>query len=132
MNAIGNSIDPSSYANIDEAKASHIAFDFTVDFNSKSFVGKVTHTLTIVQENVKSVFFDAQGVDVERTEFITVHGGCQIWQDVNFNLSRPNDNLGDALEVHLPYDLPKDIGIMIRITYATNNKSTAINWLKPS
>ena len=117
VSAIGNSIDPSTYANIQEAKTDHMNFNFEVDFDREAFVGKVTHTLSIIQDNVKSIFFDSQGIDVKRAEFITVHGGCQIWQDVEYNLTRPNDNLGDALEVHLPYDLPKDISVMVRITY---------------
>lgn len=73
--------------------------------------------MTVLEEKLKSVFFDSQGIKVERAEFITVHGGCQIWQDVNFDVTRPNDNLGDAVEVHLPYDLPKSTGIKIRLTY---------------
>lgn len=74
--AIGNSIDVSSYANIDEVQANHLELDFSVNFDLKQFDGKATHTMQIMKENVTSVFFDAEGMTVSRAEFITVHGGC--------------------------------------------------------
>lgn len=47
-------------------------------------------------------------------------------------MTRPNDNLGYAVEVHLPYGVEKGTGIKLRIHYLTNDKTTAISWLKPS
>ena len=132
VSTIGNSLDVSTYANIEEVKAEHIELDFAVDFTRQVFTGKVIHTMALLKDEVKSVYFDSQGIVVSKAEFITVHDGCQIWQDVVFNVTRPNDNLGDAIEVHLPYPLPKGIGIRIRLTYETNDKTTAISWLKPS
>ena len=135
VQAIGNSKDPSTYANIDDVYATHIDFDFAVDFDRQVFDGKVTHQMTIVNPNTSSAFFDAEGLTVSNAEFITVHGGCQIWQDVDFNQTRPNDNLGDAVEVKLPNHYsgwPIGQEIKIRLTYVTNNKTTAISWLSPS
>jgi len=130
--AIGNTIDPSTYANIEDAKTTHVDLDIEVDFDSQVFIGKVVHTMKTEVPNVKSIFFDAEGLTVSQAEFITVHGGCQIWQNVAYVVSRPNDNLGDAIEVMLPHDAPPGLEFRVRLTYVTNNKTTAISWLKPS
>lgn len=108
VQAIGNSIDVSTYANIEEVRSTHVELDIGVDFDRQVFEGKVVHWMTILQENVTDVFMDAEGMTVSQVEFIGVHGGCQIWQDVDFNVTRPNDNLGYAVDVHLPYKVPKD------------------------
>ena len=57
--AIGNKVDPSTYANIDEAATSHIDLNFAVDFDRQVFTGKVTHTMNLFKDKVKSVYFDS-------------------------------------------------------------------------
>jgi aminopeptidase N len=131
---IGNARDPSTYGNIDEAYSTHIDLDFAVDFDREVFEGQVVHTMKMVEPHVTSVFFDAEGLNVSKAEFILNHGGSGEYQTVEFTVTRPNDKLGDAIEVTLPYEhaLPPGVEFRIRMTYVTNNRTTAISWLKPS
>jgi len=58
--------------------------NFEVDFDNKILDGHVVHTMNIVEKEVSSVFFDAVGLDVSNAEYIGIHGGCQIWRNVDF------------------------------------------------
>ena len=67
--SIGNSIDSSSYANIDEVFTEHIALDFEVDFVSKTFNGNVVLSMLTVTDEVSSVFLDSAGLDVHKVDY---------------------------------------------------------------
>jgi leukotriene-A4 hydrolase len=43
-----------------------------------------------------------------------------------------NPNLGNALEIKLPSNCTPGVDERLRISYNTNGKSQAINWLSPS
>ena len=62
--SIGNSKDPSSYANIDEVITEHISMDFEVDFVSSTFNGSVMLNMKTIVAGVESVFLDSAGLDV--------------------------------------------------------------------
>jgi len=104
MGHIGTSRDASTYANIDEARTTHAHFELGVDFENQAFEGFVEHHMTALAENVTSVFFDAEGMDISRVEYIWAHGVCLSWLEVDFMVTRPNDKLGDAVEVFLPHN----------------------------
>ena len=70
MSAIGNSRDSSSYANIDEVEPIHLAMDFAVDFKREVFDGSVTHTLRAIVDGVTNVFFDSEGIDIAKVEYL--------------------------------------------------------------
>jgi len=64
-NAImGNSIDVSTYANIEEVYATNIDLDILVDFDRKVLDGNVEITFMQAEANVTSVFLDAEGLYV--------------------------------------------------------------------
>ena len=42
---IGNSIDSSTYGNIDEIRTQHLALDLEINFDNKTFKGTATHTM---------------------------------------------------------------------------------------
>lgn len=63
VSAIGNSIDPSTYANIDEVITTNLYLDFAVDFDKQQFIGDVTLNLHAIKDT-HSVFLDYQGIDV--------------------------------------------------------------------
>jgi leukotriene-A4 hydrolase len=103
-----NSKDPSTYSNIDEVITEHVNLDWTVDFENRLFDGSTILTMKALTEDVTSVFLDSRGQDIEQVDFQYVHEGCDIWSSRNFTISTPNPNIGDALEVILPYALYKD------------------------
>ena len=101
VSAIGNTIDPSSYANIEEVVTTNLYLDIDVDFEKQQFVGDVYLNMRSIKD-INSVFLDYQGIDVHEVS---------LWQDkstssfkkVNFTRHTDlNQNLGNALEITLP------------------------------
>ena len=64
VEAIGNSIDPSTYANIQDIKTNHLALDLEVNFDNNTLKGTATHYMEVVSDNVQFVWFDAVGIDI--------------------------------------------------------------------
>lgn len=60
-NQFNNSMDPSTYANIDDIRTTHLNLDIFVDFDNKSFIGNVTHDMTCIK-NTSNAVFDYQGI----------------------------------------------------------------------
>ena len=127
VNAIGNSIDPSTYANIEEVRSTHLSLDLNVDFNTTTLSGSIVHNMTIMADNVQSVFFDSVSLNISRVQFVTE----DISTDMNYTISFPNSNLGGAVEVYFAETLPKGHQIQIKIDFANNTDAgnTAISWL---
>ena len=48
----------------------HLAMDFAVDFKREVFDGSVTHTLRAIVDNVTNVFFDSEGIDIAKVEYL--------------------------------------------------------------
>ena len=126
--AMGNSRDTSTYANIDEVYAKHLDMDFNVDFDSQTLKGSVIITFNTTVDNVKTVYLDAEGMYGTNVEY----GLGNNFHPVAFFMTRPNNNLGDAIEVDIPYNNPAGTTFELRVSYFTNDKTTAISWLKPS
>jgi leukotriene-A4 hydrolase len=59
-----NSRDPSSYANIDEIRSTHLFFEIDVDFERKRFLGSVYHTMEMVTPNSAEAWFDFVGINI--------------------------------------------------------------------
>lgn len=136
VSAIGNSIDSSSYANIDDISTTHMELNFTVNFDEQFLAGYVINTMRVHKPYINSAFFDAEGMSVYKAEVKYVKAAeddiYKDWVDTQFNVTRPNNNLGNAIEVHLPERLPVLFEIQVRLWYITNENTTAISWLKPS
>ena len=77
------------------------------------------------------VTLDMLGIDVQKVE---QQGETDaIWDEVIFyEHTDLNPNLGNALEVTLREQCTVGKSEKIRITYNTNEKSLAINWLTPA
>lgn len=91
--------------------------------------------MTVKDENVTSVFFDAAGLNVSKTWFM-LDAANQTWIEANYTMTTPNPNLGDAIEVMIPtlenVTMKADDVIMIKMWYITNENTTAISWMTPS
>jgi leukotriene-A4 hydrolase len=74
---------------------------------------------------------DYVGIDIKKIELASsVDADYQRVQ--YFVHTDLNKNLGNALEMSLPKSCDVGSSFFIKITYNTNEKSMAINWLKPS
>lgn len=65
----GNSKDPSTYSNIEQANSQHVHLDITVDFPNKKFDGMVTHNMISHIDSLTEVYFDIVGIDVKSAFF---------------------------------------------------------------
>ena len=65
---MGNSIDSSSYANIEEVRTKSLHLDIKVSFEEKTFTGYAFHELEVMQDNTLGVYFDVVGMDIASIE----------------------------------------------------------------
>ncbi len=71
MSALGNSLDKTSYANIDEVESEHLALHISVDFERSVFEGSIVHSLRVVSPApVGVVYFDSVGIDISKVELL--------------------------------------------------------------
>ena len=61
---MGNSIDSSTYGNIEQVRTKSLHLGLTVSFDEKTFTGHAFHELEILENNVEGVYFDAVGMDI--------------------------------------------------------------------
>ena len=53
------------------------------------------------------------------------------WFNLKFNVTRPNPNLGNAVEVYLKDKHDKGSKFYLRFYYRTNENTTSTSWLTP-
>lgn len=134
----GSTLDPSSYSNVEQFTVSHIDFELFVDFTNSSLIGNVTHTLKSVDDtNHTMVYMDVRdGLVIHSAHFYmndTVDG-CPpsgTHEEVIYEISTPNPNIGSALDITLPCTIPKGINFYLLFHYQTYPNSTALSWLTP-
>ena len=95
---MGTVRDVSTYANIDEVNAMHMDLDILVDFERQVLDGNIMITFNQTVDNATSVFLDAEGMYVTNVEY----GFGSSFEPATFFITRPNDNLGNAIEVVIP------------------------------
>lgn len=116
---MGNSIDVSTYSNIEVASTSKLELDLTVDFARRILHGVATHTISF-SNRPTSVWFDSVGLDIHGVEYADT--GTTHWKEATYDVSTPNVQLGQAIEVKLDDFLnPYAMDMLIRFIYTTNN-----------
>jgi len=112
ISPMGNSIDPSTYGNIDVARTFHLSLDLIIDFPNKRFQGVATHQIDSVGSYLPdAVWFDSTGIDIHGVE--TAKVGETNWEETPYIISTPNEKLGQAVEVNIT-------SFMIHHPYATD------------
>jgi aminopeptidase N len=111
--------DVHSYANPSEARVMDVALDLKSDFEAKRLSGTATLTLKTAA-NAKKVVLDTKDLDVTS---VTDASGTPL----RFSLGKTHPSLGQPLSIELPQGAQK-----IVITYATTDKTTALQWLDAS
>lgn len=149
---MGSSQDPSSYGNVDQFMPTHIEMDYAIDFDQSATYGTVTHTLMVL-EDAMTVYFDVgwDAVQVSKAEFRgpfvelpppdvdvevaqTEKAGEESddgFVSVDFSITTPNPNIGNALAVTLPATPIVGENIYIRFTFMSLPETSALDWLTP-
>ena len=65
---MGNSIDSSTYANIEEVRTEALDLQLRVNFDDKTFEGFAEHDLEILVNGTQIVYFDVVGMDISAIE----------------------------------------------------------------
>ncbi|KDQ30245.1 hypothetical protein PLEOSDRAFT_154934 [Pleurotus ostreatus PC15] len=113
--------DPTTQTNYLQAATTHVAFDWTVDFRKQIISGSATHTVEIKESGVKEVSFDTADLDL--------HGVQVDGNDSAYELKARHVVMGSALHVPLPAGLRVGATVKVKVSYATTEACTALQWL---
>ncbi|KAH7908136.1 hypothetical protein BJ138DRAFT_1208110 [Hygrophoropsis aurantiaca] len=113
--------DPTSQSNYVQIATTHVAFDWTIDYDRKIITGSAVHKLLAKTDNVNEVVFDTADLDIEEVKVGE--------QTVQYTLKPKHAVMGSALHVPLGQTLASGATIVVSITYATTKYCTALQWL---
>ncbi|KAI9228571.1 MAG: peptidase family M1-domain-containing protein [Piptocephalis tieghemiana] len=120
-----SSVDPATYANVDEVQTRHLHLDLKVDFAQKALSGSVRLQLQALKTPVRQVTLDTRALLVDRVE---VQG-----KECPFKLHEPSKAFGSALNIPLVQPLTKEgEEVEVVVHYQTTEASPAIQWLDPA
>lgn len=111
-------VDKHSYANVADARTTHVHLDLAVDFDQRKISGSARHSI----ENISGtdvMIFDSHSLDIEK---VTLDNG----NEVQFELGEHDELLGSSLVVSV---LPETKEVTIY--FSTSPDSKALQWLSP-
>jgi leukotriene-A4 hydrolase len=132
--AIGSSLDPSSYSNVEEFRPDHLSFNMFVNFADSSVDGIVTHTMEVLNSESTMVYMDVWGgLTVKTAEFMAMNAtDCPSnFTELPFEITEPNPNIGSALSLELPCTMPIGTEFFLKFSYITDADNYAMSWMTP-
>ncbi len=115
-------IDPFTYANYNDIRVTHAAFDQDVLFAEKVLDGTVTLDLEYLNVDADKLVLDANDLTITSIEART-NGD---WTEAAFTMGEDDPVKGSALEIALP-----DKADQVRVAYRTSNEAEGLQWLSP-
>lgn len=112
--------DIHSHANLLEIKPKHIDIDWTVDWNQKLILGKVTHTIEISKDGVDTFKLDTSFLDIKKVS--------SAGSDLKWDLGKRVGTLGSPLTIEIGKQR-KGTEIKVDVEYSTTQECTALGWL---
>jgi leukotriene-A4 hydrolase len=112
--------DVHSHAQPNEARVTHSSLELSVDFNTKTLTGSVTHTLS----GANKIVLDTKDLTIARTETST---DGQTFSPAQHSLGAADPILGAPLTIPLPQGAK-----FVRVHYTTSPTAVALQWLEPS
>ncbi len=109
-------MDTHTLSNYKEVATKHLDLDLTVDFETKSIKGIVTHTIKN-KTNAKQIVFDSKYLVVDK---VVLNGS----EAATFKLGEFDELLGTSLTVDI-----KENTETVAIHYKTTQKTEALDWL---
>lgn len=108
--------DPHSFAQPNEAKATHLQWSGQVDFASKTIIAKASWMIQS-QKKADTIVFDTYGLDIQK---VTIDDQ----QETGWVLDTPDPILGSALRIAI-----KPGTQMVHIQYRTASQAKGLQWL---
>ena len=119
--------DPSSHANSDAVRMTDLFIDWIVDFEQRKLIGHCVSTFRVHREGgAKIIVLDVNNVAIDSITF-----GSTAGENVpaDYWISRTACPLGQALVIQIPFDNKKDDTFTVKITYATSETASALQWM---
>ncbi len=117
--------DLHSYSNAHEIRTSHIALDWTVDFDTKTISGSATLTVEPVNgAGPKELILDTRGLTI-RAAAASTDG--DRFSATPFQLGAADSVLGAPLRIELP-----EGAVEVRVEYLSAPTASGLQWLEPS
>ncbi len=117
--------DLHSYTNADEIRTSHIALDWTVDFQTQTISGSATLTVEPVgSARPEAIILDTRDLTI-RAAAASVDG--DRFTATEFQLGDADPVLGAPLTIALP-----EGATHVRVEYLSSPGATGLQWLEPS
>ncbi len=112
--------DPHSYAKPQEAVITHLDWEATVDFDTKT-IDALASLSVETWEVATKIILDTKGLNIKK---ITLDGGTE---EVTYSLGDEDKHMGSALIINI---LPETK--TVNISYSTAPDAEAIQWLNPA
>ncbi|GAB5419091.1 MAG: M1 family metallopeptidase [Crocinitomicaceae bacterium] len=121
-NDISKTVDPHSYANVQEIKTEHLHLDLDVNFDNQTIYGVARHTMS-KHESTKAIF-DVKGLEIMK---VTLGKDKNKEKATEYTIGTNDELLGAPLTVKVDKDTRH-----INIYYKTTEATEALDWLPPS
>ncbi|KAH8921077.1 hypothetical protein BT69DRAFT_1221940 [Atractiella rhizophila] len=116
-------LDPSSYSNQHEIKSTHLAIDWSINWETRIFSGSVVHRLLAVKDGVKEVILDINKLKIDK---VTVGG-----KEAKYEIGE-STGMGAPLTISLENELKEGQKEEVKIEYSTSKECAALGWLEPA
>src|SRR5215218_1090353 len=117
--------DGHSFATPEHVRVTHVALDVDVDFDKQEIRGTaLLHVQRTSSDLTRPLVLDTRGLTISNVE--TLADGTAS-SKAKYDLGKPDPILGQALTIQLPEAVK-----LVRVTYATGPKASALQWLTPA
>lgn len=120
--SVSATVDPHSYANVQEIRTEHIHLDLDVNFENQTIYGVARHTMN-KHQSAKAIF-DVKGLEIMK---VTLGKDEKNEKATEYSIGTNDDLLGAPLTVKV-----EDNARYINIYYKTTEATEALDWLPPS
>ncbi len=116
--------DPSSYAQPDQVRMTHLDLDLKIDFPHKRLDGQATLTLDWKDPKAPLLVLDTRDLGIVGVDAISADGNAT---PLPYAVSRRDKELGSKLSISAPRHPAR-----VRISYSTSPKASGLQWLSPA
>ncbi len=115
-----------SFANTEQFVTEHLALDLTVDFDEEELRGSAIHRMRRIDSDATEIILDTRDLDVTDVRVLLADGRSLA---ADFRFGETDAIGGSPLIVSVPEDSDSATVFRLKLQYATNPDSTALQWL---